>query len=67
MKHQLLVNRVILLFSVFCKLFFGTDTTASLTDLFDCGVGGLALFDARILSNNPSSVRKGVLHEAKQR
>ena len=57
MKRQLLVNRIILLLSIFCELFFDADTPASLTDLSDSGVVCLALFDARILSNNPSSVR----------
>ena len=53
----------ILFVSIFCGLFFGRGATLS-TGLFDSScTGAFAGFDARIISNNPSSVRKAVLYK----
>lgn len=46
-------------------LFFDIGASASSTDFFDSCLG-LARLDARIISNNPSSLRNGVLHGVKK-
>ena len=54
----------ILFASIFCGLFFGRGATLSTTGLLDPScTGAFAGFDARIISNNPSSVRKAVLYK----
>ena len=54
----------ILFVSIFCGLFFGRGATLSTTGLLDSScTGAFAGFDARIISNNPSSVRKAVLYK----